>query len=775
MRRSCATAVPTRHFTTVNGDRNDWDALTVHSVPEDVSRSFESAGFTPERSHICVASRLEPEGKFGECWLAVGEAQVGIVGRNGGTPELVWSSPLETIRGATTQPVTGGGMLVLDVDGTPREVVRYDAAQAGLFGGIGHGLNREIKRRTEPETSGSLARDLALLLEKEREHYCPTCQRRLPRNTRVCRFCLKRGSTLGRILSFAGPYKGRLALMALMMVSGTALHLVPPQIMRVLVDDVLVSREHAGRLPLLVALLALVMIADHGIGILRARLGIWVGCHITNSIQQRAFQHLQALSLSYFNKQQTGALMSRINNDARQMQGFLVEGIQYTVVNLLTILGVAAVLIWMNPLLGSLVLLPVPFVVLLSVWVWRKIGRRFRLLWMSISSVASYLNDALSGIRVIKAFGREEEEIGKFERRVNRSRDRMISAEQTWQTLVPVMNLMIQSALLLIWYFGAYEVYGERLTIGGLLAYVSYLGMIFGPLQLLTRLNDWLSRSLTAAARVFEILDVEADIDTRPDARAMPKVRGDLEVRNVTFGYERHVPVLKGVSFTVGAGEMIGLVGRSGAGKSTIINLIGRMYDPDEGAVLLDGVDLRDIRVEDLRQHVGFVLQDTFLFNGSVAENIAYARTGATRDEIIRAADAACAHDFIMNLPDGYDTYVGERGARLSGGERQRIAIARALLHDPRILILDEATSSMDTETESKIQSALSHLVKGRTTIAIAHRLSTLRHASRLVVIDDGRVAEQGTHAELMEKEGGVYRGLVEIQTEWNRIIGVGG
>jgi ATP-binding cassette subfamily B protein len=291
---------------------------------------------------------------------------------------------------------------------------------------------------------------------------------------------------------------------------------------------------------------------------------------------------------------------------------------------------------------------------------------------------------------------------------------------------------------------------------------------------LLTRLNDWLARSLTAAERIFELLDTQPEIVDSPGAKNMENPQGKIDLDNIVFGYEKHKPVVKGISFNVKPGEMIGLVGRSGSGKSTLIKLIMRFYDVDAGGILIDGVDIRQLKHDEFHRRVAVVLQDSFLFNGSIAENIAFARPDATHAQIVQAAVAANAHEFIMRLPNGYDSQVGERGAKLSGGERQRIAIARALVTDPKILILDEATSSVDTETEQKIQQALERLVKGRTTIAIAHRLSTLRYANRLLVLEEGKVKETGTHDELMAKEDGVYRKLVNIQTEWARTVTIG-
>ncbi|HEY3236956.1 MAG TPA: ABC transporter ATP-binding protein, partial [Polyangiaceae bacterium] len=663
------------------------------------------------------------------------------------------------------------------------DLLRFDLSRSALFSGIAAQLNRHLSaRRSEPGDSDGPGRavdgvelSFSDLIEKHRQEYCDGCGRHFPPHTRVCPFCLQRGRVLGRVLGYAGRYKRQIMVMGSLMVLGIGVELLQPQLMRILIDDVLVTRKRADWLPLVVLGLASIMAIEHLLGAVRGRLGVWVGSHVTNNIQLDAFNHLQRLSLSYFNRQQTGTLMSRLSNDARQMQGFLVDGIQFTVINLLMVIGVSSMLIVMNPVLGCLVLLPMPVVVLVSSWVWPRLKHRFRILWASTAAVSRFLSDVLTGVRVVKAFGQEPAEIKRYELRLERMREHLISAENTWQTLIPALNFIVQSSVLLVWYFGAFEVFVGRLTVGKLVAYIAYLGMMFGPLQLLTRLNDWLGRSLTAAARVFEILDTEAQVKDKPGAIALPSIRGQVSLSQVTFGYEPHNPVLKDISLEIKPGEMVGLVGPSGAGKSTTINLVGRLYDVDQGAIRIDGHDVRDLLMDDLRRQIGYVLQEPFLFSGSVAENIGYARATATQMEIIEAAIAANAHEFIMNLPDGYDTLVGERGQRLSGGERQRISIARAILADPKILILDEATASVDTETEMKIQLALRKLIQGRTTLAIAHRLSTLRHASRLVVLEQGKVVEEGTHAELMAKPDGVYQRLVNIQSEWSRTIAVGG
>jgi ATP-binding cassette subfamily B protein len=353
-----------------------------------------------------------------------------------------------------------------------------------------------------------------------------------------------------------------------------------------------------------------------------------------------------------------------------------------------------------------------------------------------------------------------------------------------WVTFFPMLFFIMGIGNLIVWYIGGYQVIqdsslGAQLlpdrkvfTLGMFFTFIGYLGQFYGPLQFMSRVADFLSRSLASAERVFEVLDTESDVQDVEHPVPLPRIEGRVEFKDVTFGYEPHKPVLKEINFTVVPGEMIGLVGQSGAGKSTTINLICRFYEVQEGEIMIDGVNIKQIAQKDLRSQIGVVLQEPFLFSGSIYENIAFARPGATREDVMAAAKAANAHDFILRKPDGYDTQVGERGLTLSGGERQRISIARAILHNPRILILDEATASVDTDTERQIQDAIARLVKGRTTFAIAHRLSTLRNASRLVVLKDGQVAEVGTHEELIEAKGEFYR-LVQMQQEMNKIIEV--
>ena len=348
-----------------------------------------------------------------------------------------------------------------------------------------------------------------------------------------------------------------------------------------------------------------------------------------------------------------------------------------------------------------------------------------------------------------------------------------VGGERLMFAFFTVTNFIMSFGVFFVWYIGGSQILKGEMTLGALMAFLSYLWMLYQPMRWFGDFYSFILRAFAGAQRVFEVVDATPEPFDRPDAIRKPHIEGHLLFKQVYFGYDPGKPVLKGIDLEVAAGEMIGLVGKSGAGKSTLINMICRFYDPDRGQVLVDGVPMNDLDLHDLRSQIGMVHQQPFLFEGSIADNIAYGKPGATFDEIIRSAMAAEAHEFIVRKPDGYDMNVGERGNRLSGGEKQRISIARAILHDPRILILDEATSSLDTPTEKKIQAAIARLVKGRTTFAIAHRLSTLRSANRLVVVDEGKVAEVGTHEELMERQGIFYR-LVKTQQESTAVVGVG-
>lgn len=732
-------------------------------LPEPLQQVLEGLKEPDEETLIATSSDVSAQGSFGQEWLVFTNKRILVFGEDS-QPRLVL--PLSEIKEVTTENLVGGGVLQASINGHTREIVRYSNSISRKIAVIARSINTYAREGHLPPPSEE---DLKPLV-------CKRCGHLLPEwSEGLCPHCLKKTRTLARIFSYAWPYKGLLLASVVVTFLQLSADLIPPYLNKILLDGVfgresgLSNPERLRLLGLVVLAMAGLRLAGTGLSALRGFIMAWLGARVTADIRRQVYQLLQRLQLRFYDRKQTGNLISRVANDTNNLHWLVVDMIPEMAISLLQLVGVCVILFRMNWQLTLLVLLPTPLIMVTSLLFMRRIHKVYSKTWHLWGKMHEVINNALSGIRIVKAFAQEEKEVERFERRNSAVFSASIRAEQTWAVYWPGMSFLIAFGGFLVWYFGGRSVIYGNLTVGTLMAFVGYLWMIYGPAQWLPRLNDWISRSLTAAERVFEILDGEPEVYEDPEAVPMPYIRGEVEFRNVTFGYHKHQPVLQNISFKVKPGQMVGLVGHSGAGKSTTINLICRFYDVDEGQILIDGVDIRKIRLKDLRSQIGMVPQDCFLFAGTIAENIAYGKEDATREEIIAAAIAANAHDFIMNLPDGYDTQVGERGQNLSGGERQRIAIARAILNNPRILILDEATSSVDTEAERQIQEALKRLTEGRTTFAIAHRLSTLRNADYLLVLDHGRVVEHGTHDELMAKQGVYYR-LVNLQAELSKL-----
>lgn len=684
-----------------------------------------------------------------------------------------------------------GGLLVVELDGEETWLCRFSSTRMREMTRFADILSRRLQpegadAEQEPGEKPGPGRHRPPD-EREEDSVCPTCGMPYPEPGRkVCPRCMEKGTIMKRILRYFREYRWRVAVMLLCITASGLLNAIWPVLSgTVLYDKVLAQDPEfaaalgtGGNTILLLGLLVAVMVGTKLLqqitGILHGRMTAYMVPGVVCRIKNHVFSALQRLSIGFFTRRQTGGLMQRVNGDANEVMGFFIDGLPYLLFNVLTILATAVILFVMDWRLALVALFMLPPLFFISTWLlprlWHAHGRRARV----VRSLYAVLNDNYTGARVVKAFGREETEDRRFRKVNERVRDAEVRVVRYQNYFQISYNAARSIPNLLVWCIGALLILyaPEGFTYGKLISFTGYLGMLQGPMEFFSNVFQWWSQSMNSAQRIFEIIDAQPDVQERPQPLEV-KLKGDIELRHVHFGYEPNKPVLKDVSFSVRAGEMLGIVGRSGAGKSTLVNLMSRLYDADSGEILLDGHDIRDLSFASLRGAVAMVSQETYIFMGTVAENIAYARPGATREEIVQASIAASAHSFICRLPDGYDTRIGSGGRKLSGGERQRISIARAILADPQILVLDEATASVDTETERAIQDSLDQLIQGRTTISIAHRLSTLRQADRLIVLENGELVESGTHAELIAQRG-VYFKLLQLQSKALAMRGVG-
>lgn len=663
------------------------------------------------------------------------------------------------------------GILMGRIDKEERYICQFSNTKMEGFMRLGR-LLKKLKNNEE-------IKDEDTDIRRGRE-CCPKCGMIYPdQDRRVCPKCMDKKSILLRVMGYFKPYKFKLVLMMLCYLATAGLNLVWPYLSGTILYDKVLAKDDrfiqlcglpAGRYGIALIVLVGVMILTRlvllAVGILQGVMTAKIAPEVVAKLKSQVFDSMGKLSISFFTKRQTGGLMTRVSDDAGEISGFFIDGIPYFFINVGTIIATVVIMLIINPVLAlaSIVLMPILFFISYKMIprLWHYFGKRHR----AGRSLNGQMNENLTGARVVKAFGQEKQEMSRFDKSNRRVREAEINVAR-YDCKFSALYFFVEDFLsYLVWAMGAaFILGGSHIELGLLLTFSGYVGQLKGPLEFMSRIIRWYTNAMNSAQRMFEIIDAVPEVREAAEPVRPERLKGKIELKNVTFGYEPKKPILKDVSFTVEAGQVLGIVGRSGAGKSTLVNLISRLYDVNEGEILVDDINVKKYGFKELRKNVAMVSQETYIFMGTVAENIAYARPEASREEIVKAAIQASAHDFICKMPQGYDTIIGSSRRSLSGGEKQRLSIARAILADPRILILDEATSAVDTETELAIQRSLESLEKGRTVLSIAHRLSTLRNANKLIVIDNGKVTESGTHKELMEKKGTFYK-LSELQTK---------
>ena len=664
--------------------------------------------------------------------------------------ELSRALDIKDISSAKAVPRVGGGLLTAVHKGSEKILVHYSAKHLSRYAYIARGINILVSGRFEEVES------------REYEKTCPICGRAIP-GTKHCQKCSKEGGFLKTFIRMAKPYKKDFFWIFILMILAAVTTLLNPEIQKHLINDVLKGNGGMRKALVFLGMMFSLSVGIVIVNVLKSNASAKLGAKISADLRSKLFRKYQELPISFINDRRPGELLNRITNDTQYIRMFMEDVFCNLFAVLFIFIWDVVFMMALNLKLSLITFAFIPAGIFLTVAFRKTVSRIFRLQFRKNDDVASDLQDVLSGMRVVKTYGKEKEESEKFKRlsaeyaRINRRN------ETFWAYFSPLLQMVMGLGVLAVVLFGGMDVLSDKMSAGALYQFVTYTSLLFQYISWMNRLPMQLAQLSACLDRINDILGQELEAEDEKLVKDV-EIKGEIVFDHATFGYKSYQPVLEDISVTVKPGEMIGIVGASGAGKSTLINLLMGLYDVDDGRILIDGQDKKTIRSSSYHSQIGVVLQETFLFSGTILDNIRFSKPEATYEEVIRAAKMANAHDFICNTPNGYNTYVGEKGYNLSGGERQRIAIARAILTDPRLLILDEATASLDTESEFMIQKALSRLTGGKTTFAIAHRLSTLKNADRIMVIDKHRVAEIGSHEELMTKKG-IYYNLQMAQS----------
>lgn len=761
-------------------------------MPAHIAQRFAERGVSPEKIMRYAKGDMDRARNFADTVYAFDSDNLYI---------LTGTEKVETVKGAKVlrpvfevsdfEVISSSRLGHLQIDRMIGSGRMYSEAEDGsvelaLFS-LGRAQSFDIFAKHFNRHSGHIAEEDEGPIAEEPEVFCPECGLRYPDPNRcLCPKCTSKASLSLRLFGLFKNYIPHAVLILLFQLIAVAFVTISPYISTAIVyDKVLANPEEVaagsantvyfgvdlfGRIGLVVLCLIGVKVLNLLFNAVRDYHKASVIPRVVHDLKVLIFGSMQRLSVGYYTSKQTGSLMTRVNADANNIYNFLIYGIPHLIYTVLSFVGVFIIMMLIDWQITLVVFISCPIIVLLYSLIPRHFSRLYHANWVYSSRLNSFLADSLYGQRVIKAFTQEEAENSRFSEYSMRLNDAATTLSVSETTIYPSISFIMQAANVLLLALGTVKVINGGLSVGLFMAMCGYLNMLFTPLGFLSNISNWWASCTDSSQRVFEIIDAETDLPDAENPVRMDTLKGDFEARDVLFEYDPGRPVVRNLSLSVESGKMLGIVGKTGAGKSTLVNLLARLYDPAEGVITVDGVNLKDIKIADLRKNIGIVSQDIYLFIGSIADNIRYSRPDATMEEVIAAAKAACAHEFIIKMPDGYETRVGAGGQGLSGGQLQRISIARAIIQNPSVLILDEATAAMDTETERNIQQSLAELQKGRTTIAIAHRLSTLRDADVLAVIDKGRVVEFGTHTELMALKGKYYR-LYSLQIEALRMI----
>lgn len=764
-----------------------FDPAKPAEVPECLHGALESRGIPLSEIRLCLMTDLSPDMVRCDCWLLATDTHILILcgsmklvsqshRRKGFTPERSFAEisyttydlkefaeffveeQIASIRLTAKRKEEPTYQLLLNGSNT----YRPSCQAAAKF------LKQLVdKGEIEPDKEGN----------KRDEIFCPKCGTRYVDAARkICPKCMDKNKILRRMGTFLIRYRVNMLLIVLALILSSAMGVLTPYISSgFYFDEVLnVTGKFYGQLLLVLGLIVGTRILSMFISMFHTIVTSTVAAKLSYDLKKTIFNAIERLSISFYTNRQTGGLMAQVTNDADTIYWFFCDGVPYFLVNIVQIAVMLIIMLIINPVLTLLALVTVPLVVFSIRTLFNKMEKLHAKRWAKSRGMNAVLSDVLSGMRVVKAFSKEKDEITRF----RKSSHAVAEAEQNTSVFAslafPGVNMLFSISNLIVLGAGGWMVIQGKMTYGILLTFISYMNMIYSPMYAFVDMVSWFTDSLNAMSRLIEVMDAEPDVKEPENPKSLGDVRGDVEFRHVDFSYDKNRKIIDDVSFSIEAGHALGIVGHTGAGKSTLANLLIRLYDVTAGEILIDGINVKDISFAELRKNVAIVSQETYLFMGTILDNIRYARPDATYEEVIEAAKIAGAHDFIIKLPDGYATMIGFGYKDLSGGERQRLSIARSILRDPKILILDEATAAMDTETERKIQTAIERLSKGRTTITIAHRLSTLRDADKLIVIENGKVPEAGTHLELINKKG-IYYNLYKLQMDAMKNIGIEG